>query len=102
VKPKKEKLDIELLGLQVRRLANELDGVGAKLRAVALTTEELKILIGELRAVRHLLDQKGQFRHLNEVQVPVAYSSKCPYCGMGLSTDARPTNCSSCGKTVVP
>lgn len=66
-KPKKEKLDIELLALQVRRLANELDGVGAKLKVLVLTTEEFKLLLAELRAVRHLLDKKAQFVHLDLV-----------------------------------
>lgn len=63
---KKEKLDIELLALQVRRLANEFEGVGEKLKGIGLSKEELKTLLGELRAVRHLLDAKGEFRHLDK------------------------------------
>jgi hypothetical protein len=97
VKQKKEKLDIELLALQVRRLANEFDGVGAKLKVMVLTVEDLKIVLGELRAVRHLLDLKGTFRHLDFVQDPQAFSSRCPKCGKGLSSDSLPGVCSSCG-----
>jgi len=66
-KQKKEKLDIELLALQVRRLANEFDGIGKTLRVMPLTTEAAMILLAELRAVRHLLDKKGQFVHLDLV-----------------------------------
>jgi hypothetical protein len=61
--------DVELLTLQVRRLANEMDGTGKRLRGLALTGEEVQILLGELRAVRHLLDKKGQFSHLDRVPV---------------------------------
>ena len=59
-----EKVDLELLSFQVRRIANELDGVGARLRAISLAPEEVKLLLAELRAVRHLLDRKGEFKHL--------------------------------------
>jgi hypothetical protein len=64
--------DYELLALQVRRLANELDGVGARLRGIALSDELVRQLIGELQAVRHLLDNKGHFAHLDFVKrVPI-------------------------------
>lgn len=72
---KKEKLDIEVLAFQVRRLANELDGVGKKLKAVSVTAEELMILLGEMRAVRHLLDPKGEFKHLDRTSVHEPRSS---------------------------
>lgn len=59
--------DIELLALQVRRLANELEGVSTRLKGVALSGEVIKYLLGELQAVRHLLDKKGEFSHLDLV-----------------------------------
>lgn len=61
---KKKDSDLELLTLQIRRLANEFDGIGSRLRAIPLTHEESKLLLAELRAVRLLLDRKGEFRHL--------------------------------------
>ena len=69
-KKKKSETDLELLTLQVRRLANELDGVGARMKEVTLTSEEIKIVLGELRACRHLLDVKREFRHLDLVKDP--------------------------------
>ncbi|MGH9390481.1 MAG: hypothetical protein ACRD1Z_12760, partial [Vicinamibacteria bacterium] len=63
-KTSRERLDLESLALQVRRLANELDGIGARLKAITFTGEEVKLLLGELRAVRYLLDRKGEYRHL--------------------------------------
>lgn len=77
-KQKKEKLDIGLLALQVRRLANEFEGIGAKLRVIPLTTEEAKTLLAELRAVRHLLDKKGQFVHLDLVPVSSGQPGTAP------------------------
>lgn len=95
MKPKKAQ-DVELLALQIRRLANELEGVGAKLKAVALTAEELKTLLGELRAIRHLIDRKGEFKHLDQVADPPAFSLRCPSCGKGLPSD-KDTHCGNCG-----
>ena len=75
-KRSREVEDINLLAFQVRRQANELSIIAEKLKVAAIIPEDYSILLGELRAVRHLLDTKGKFAHLDRLTARASAKGK--------------------------
>lgn len=50
----------------LKRLEGRFETLEKRLGGFAFTGVEMNNLVGELRAMRHLLDEKGQFRDLDK------------------------------------
>lgn len=78
--PKKKLEDaVESLALEVRRLVNGLGRLEAALaRSVVGPAEAMGDLTAELRAVRYLLDQKGEYSFMDRARAAAAAKAAAP------------------------